>query len=370
VKDRFWHEVDLNVRPLLRSDDVVLAPHGDWPIFPCAARFYEDWMEIGDTTILILHKGHVTGMPKRDLARIAESWQCIYANGVMVVFSRTPRLARDYRRGSGKWYFKTVDRYLRSAELRKRKTKICYVHVPKAAGTSMWNALRKQFPSHVYYSSTSACLRNPPQAEDYDLIGVHFSPSVVASSLSAEDRIVGLVREPMARFFSSVLHARRANEDPESFTGSQRMMRELPLNKFLDAEDGHYESRLQLILFGTHYSKAFHEHPEEEMLAAATAFACREDVILGPSEQSQRFAQTLSHELSLKPLALHRLNVNDRAQVSASLEEFARLEALVTLRVSREREWYEFVCRQFDERFPDVPRRRRRLFGLFGHGQY
>ena len=229
MKDRLWHEVDLNIRPLLRSDDVVLAPRGDWPPFPCTARFYEDWMEVDGSTVLVLHKGHITGMPKRELAQIAVSWQCIYANGVMVVFSRAPKLLRDYRQGAGKRYFRPVDHYLHSAELRKRKTKICYVHVPKAAGTSMWNALRKQLPSHVYYSSIGACLRNPPQASDYDLIGVHFLLRRWPPVLSLEE---GSNREELgaraigASFFSSVLHTRRASEDPESFTLSQRMMRE------------------------------------------------------------------------------------------------------------------------------------------------
>ena len=37
-------------------------------------------------------------------------------------------------------------RFLSSASLRKRRSRIVYVHVPKTGGTSMWASLTRAFP--------------------------------------------------------------------------------------------------------------------------------------------------------------------------------------------------------------------------------
>ena len=352
MKDRLWHEAYLALSPVLARDDVVLAPRGGWPPFPCTLRCYDDWIELGGAGVLVLHKGRMSGMDKAALRAIAASWQCLFANGVMVVFSKAPRLARDARLGPQKKHCRKLEQYLDSARLRKRKSKIIYVHVPKAGGTSMWSALRAQFPSHVYYSDTKAALRNPPGMHDYDLIGIHFSPTVVASCLEPDDWIVGMVREPAARFLSTVLHSRRTVEDADSFTPAQKQMRQASAEEFLESEDGRYESRLQLILFGTDYRKAFHEYSEVQMLEAASAFAARERVILAPVEQSARFAEVLARELSMRQPPLRRLNATDRSEMGDSLAEFAGLDERLQTVIRSEREWYDFVCRRFEERFP------------------
>jgi hypothetical protein len=72
MKDRFWQAVYNSLCPLLNDADVVMAPRGDWPAFPCAAILYDDLIDLSNCTILVLHKGLFTSLPKAELQHVAE----------------------------------------------------------------------------------------------------------------------------------------------------------------------------------------------------------------------------------------------------------------------------------------------------------
>jgi hypothetical protein len=225
MRDPLWQAAYDALRPLLDDADVVLAPRGNWPVFPCAAILYDELIELKDCTVLVLHKGQLTSLPKAELCRIAKEWQWIFANEVFVVLSRSPKIRRDVRRSADNLHYQPLVRFLSSASLRKRRSKIVYVHVPKTGGTSMWASLTRAFPSHVYYPNLRAYLSHPLAPEEYDLIGVHFSPTVLLGSLGKDDWLIGMVRDPTQRFLSGVMHSRRATEDPQTFTASAQAMR-------------------------------------------------------------------------------------------------------------------------------------------------
>jgi hypothetical protein len=196
VKDHLWQAVYERLCPLLDHDDVVLAPRGDWPAFPCSCTLYDDLIEVREATVLVLHKGLLTGLQKAELTRIAAEWEWIFANEVFVVLSRSGKISKDIRRGRDIVHCMPVIRFLHSSSLKKRDAKIIYVHVPNTGGTAMWAALTRAFPSHVYHASIHAYRRNPPGPEEYDLIGLHFLPSDVRQHLSKDDWVVGMVRHP------------------------------------------------------------------------------------------------------------------------------------------------------------------------------
>jgi Sulfotransferase family len=355
MKDRLWQAVYNLLYPLLHGGDVVLAPCGDWPTFPCALILYRDLIDTKDCTVLVLHKGLFTSLPKAKLRRIADQWQWIFANEVFVVFSRTEKIKSDVRRTAAIVHCRPLMRFLHSAALRKRRSKIIYVHVPKTGGTSMWASLTRAFPSHVYFPNIQAYLSNPPTLEDYDLIGLHFSPFVVLQSLSEEDLVIGMVRHPTQRFISGVMHSRRKTEDVATFTAAAKAMREMRLSDYLATDFGQLEARLQLITFGTANRQSLETSSEEELLYSALAFSRRENVVLAPSERSHAFTEFLAKRLSFRPGALGRLNANDPAMYAAYLAEFKSAIRLVTSINAREREFYDFICRSFSAIEEDTP---------------
>lgn len=359
MKDRFWHAVYKALFPLLSETDVVMAPRGDWPPFPCSCTFYDDVIDIADTTVLIMHKGRLADIRKQDLRDITREWQWIFANEVFVVLSRRGKIRRDVRFSLSFIHCWPVIRFLRSASLRKRRSRIFYVHVPKTGGTSMWESLKRRFPSHVYYSSMDAWLNNPPAPDEYDLIGLHFSPTVLSGYLSVDDWTVGMVRHPTERLLSAVVHSRRASEDPETFTPSMRAMREMELIDYLLTEYGRHEARLQLITFGLDDRQAVEAQSDESLLSSALAFAQREKVVLAPSERSRAFSQFLSKRLSFRPKALGRLNANEAAMRTPHLSEFNRAVEVINSMNAPERQFYEFVCHSFSKIYRELPSSRR-----------
>jgi hypothetical protein len=350
MKDRFWQTVYDGLRPLVSETDLLLAPRGAWPAFPCHTVLYDDQIEIGDCTILVLHKARLTSIAKAELRKIADHWQWIFANEVFIVFSRSQRIRNDIRQSAAIVHCRPLIWFLRSASLRRRQSKIVYVHVPKTGGTSMWASLTRAFPAHVYYPSIHAYLRNPPAPDDYDLIGLHFSPTVLLHHLSEDDWLIGTVRHPTDRFFSGVLHCRREAEDPETFTDSAKAMREMRLADYLATDLGRCEARLQLITFGTDYRQSCDAASDQEMLCSAVALARRQNVILAPSECSNAVRKFLARQLSFRPGRLRRLNANDRALRAAHLSEFSQAIELVNSINASEREFYDFICRSFGGR--------------------
>jgi len=345
MQDRAWHEAYQFVQPLLRPDDIVLAPRGDWLPFPCELRLYDDWIDTDGATVVFLHKGLLSDAKKAQIVALARHGQCLFANEVFAVFSVSAgRVSAKAAIGTENRHYRPVDRFIRSASLRKRKSKIIYVHVPKAGGTSMWTALSAAFPSNIYYSSTGACARNPPVGDEYDLIGIHFSPSVIAPYINADDWVIGMVREPTQRLLSTILHCRRPQEDPATFSPAQWAMRNMNIAEFLDTEDGRYESLLQLIIFGTEYPRAFQEYSGEQMLNAALAYAGRDNVILAPSERSEQFVEVLRKKLALPRISLGKLNQNNRTQMSASVTEFEGLMARIRAGCFFESKLYDFIA--------------------------
>jgi hypothetical protein len=300
--------------------------------------------------VLVLHKGQLTSLPKGELRRISNEWQWIFANEIFIVLSRSQKTKRVIRRSRDIVHCKPLIRFLCSASLRRRRSKIVYVHVPKTGGTSMWASLTRAFPSHVFYPSVGAYLKHPPAPEDYDLIGLHFSPNSLLPSLCEEDWMIGMVRHPTHRFLSGVMHSRQTTADPETFTSSAKAMREMELSEFLATDFGRYEARLQLITFGADFRHASEMPSDEEMLRSAVAFSQRGNIVLAPSERSPAFAEFLARRLSFRPGPLRRLNANEPTMHSAHWCEFSRARGLINAINSRERDFYDVVCQSFSGR--------------------
>jgi hypothetical protein len=349
MKDRLWQAVYNALRPLVNDADVVTAPRGDWPTFPCAAIFYDDLIDLKNCTILVLHKGQLTSLPKDELQLVAEEWQWIFANEVFVVLSRSRKIKEDVRRSADFIHCKLLTRFLSSAVLRKRRSKIVYVHIPKTGGTSMWASLTRAFPSHVYYPSLRAYLNSPPAQDDYDLIGLHFSPSILLSSLREDDWVIGMVRDPTQRLLSAVMHSRRETEDIETFTASAKAMRDMDLARYIATDLGRLEARLQLITFGIDYWRLADAACDQEMLRSARALAQRGNVLLAASERSPAFMELVAKRLEFRRGALHRLNANEPSILAANLTEFNNAVGLITSINAREREFYDFVRQSFDK---------------------
>ncbi len=127
------------------------------------------------------------------------------------------------------------------------------------------------------------------------MIGLHFPPGAILPSLRQDDWVIGMIREPIRRLLSAIMHSRRETEDLETFTASTRAMRQMDLSQYLSTDLGRLEARLQLVMFGNDYSKPVSPLSDPQMLLSARAFAQRENTILAPSERSLEFIKFVAH---------------------------------------------------------------------------
>jgi hypothetical protein len=343
LRDPAWLDAYRAAAAILRPSDVLLAPSGSWPSFPCPARFYQGPFELGDATTLLLHKGRLASLPKPVLSDIMARWTCTHANEVFVLLSAT--IAKSSRLPSlRRWvYLRSVRRYLKSRQLKRRDGAIYFVHIPKTAGTSLWNSLRRAYPSNVYYPDYESWQANPPAAGDYDLVGLHFPISTVAPTLREEDVALTLLRDPTKRFFSTLAHARRRSEDPQTFTPAMQAMRAMSAAEFLATEDGRLEARRQLVLLGSDHRLPFYRFADAEMMKNALALLERPNVMFAPSDSADRFLAELAAKLGFHPRALPRNNATTAETYAEFTEEFREAAPLVEYENAVERALYKQI---------------------------
>jgi len=356
MKDPLWQEVYRALLDFLRRDDAVLLPFGDWPDLPCKTSYYGDLISIDDATVFVLHKGRFGAIDKATLRRIADSWQCIFGNGVFLCFSKDFRARRDIRRGrspidhrvlQGRFPPNALRRFLQSKALRRRTSHIWYIHLPKAAGTSMWQSVSQAFPARIYYGSATAFSINPPDIDEYDLIGGHLRLSLITRHLAAEDWVIGLMREPTERLRSAFLHSRRPNADPLTFTATMRAMRDMPFAEFIRTGDGQLEARQQLIMLG-YDDGAVRSSPDDlDCLERAKAILSSDRFLFAPCTRADDFLNVATGRSHIRARHSQPLNTSTYEAQLADINEFNESLEQTLLANAGERRLYEFVVKRF-----------------------
>lgn len=347
MKDPLWLAVHRALVPQLRPTDRVLAPRADWPPFPCAVRPYDGVITLDDDTVLVLHKGRLPAIDKAVLAEVVAQWPCLFANAVFAVFAAPPRPGGLRRLALPSDHLRRVHRHLGSRGEKILGPTIYHLHLPKTGGTAVWEALSKALRSRVYYGDVTTFTARPPAPGDYDLVGLHGSLSMIEGLLREGDLVVGLLRDPVDRFMSSVVHARRPRADPTLFTPQQRAMREGTIAAFLASEAGVAEARLQSLLLGAPHDVPLGSVAEADVLANAMAVVARGDCLFAPMAASQELVQAALARFGLTAPILRRENENDPADYARHQGELNEAVPVLEAITAGDRRLFELVSRTF-----------------------
>jgi len=287
-------------------------------------RYYADRIEILDANVLFLHKARLGALPRAELARLCDDWSLIFANDVFVCLARdldppaSPELEIYLR------YFRPVQHYLTPAAFRRSSQTIYFMHIPKTAGTTAWDAITRPLQAKVYYDSHTSFVANPPSVNDYDIVGGHVFRSAFKRASAPGSRIACILRDPVERVRSAFLHARRRSEDASTFSPTMKLMRELPLRDFLDHPDGKTEANLQLLMLGAPLYETSAKVDNPEFQACAHAAIADANNIITTASQLDAFVDRLRSLLGLPPFEgpLPRLNCLNAADHQSDLAEF------------------------------------------------
>ena len=345
MRDPCWQAAWAALEPLLRRHDRLLLPRGDWPCEGRPVRFYDNEIRIGQASVLVLHKGRLAGLGKPALRWVMRRWRFVFANEVLACFRKATPFPLRKQPHIDDPHVCTLYEHVHSHRLKRIAGTVYFSHIPKAAGTAVWTALSQQVRSSIYYDSFETFRSNPPQPGEYDLVGGHVPVPLLLAHAADGDRVVGLVREPTARFRSAFLHSRRAEEDPVTFTPIMQAMRRDPLRAFLQTPDGQMELRQQLLMLGFDYASDYAVHRDAELLGVAKRLLEDKRCLFRPTEQIDGFmsdvADMLRIDLSGARLGRHNAAGPEQADQTAEFEDALPLIAAGN---GCERALYEFVA--------------------------
>ena len=347
--DPAWQEAWDAVAPSLSQDDRILLPVGQWP--HADVRTYRYVIEIGDATVLFLYKGRLSGIARGVLKRVYDNWCPIFANAVFACFRRRRwpgflNLQREKARSSA--HYGPIREYLKARKLKQCRNTIFFVHIPKTAGTTVWEAVGNPVAAKLYCENHEPFERHPPRARDFDLIGGHVSLPIMARVATRRDHFAAVLRDPVARFCSAFLHCRRSAEDPKTFTRAMRLMRERPLEEFLRDPGAPMEICQQTIMLGFAFDRVYGSEVEQEIFDRACAAVERKGNLFATTRGVPRFVQTLRARLRLMPFegTLGTRNACNPTAQNRDIEEFAASLPQIRSMIAMEQELYDRVARQ------------------------
>ncbi|UMM09083.1 sulfotransferase family protein [Gluconobacter frateurii] len=352
--DPLWQDAWRAILPYLSPNDRILLPEGNWPTANVAeVRTYHYVIDIDDATVLILYKARMAGIPHDVLKKIYTTWKPIFANEVFACFKHygfrrildpVMRRAKHYR---------VIKEALYSRKLRRCRDTLFFVHIPKTAGTTVWEAIGERTPSKLYYESYESIVCSPPKCKNFDLIGGHVSLPLFAALAASNDCIAAVLRDPLARFRSAFLHSRRVNEDPQTFTDTMRFMRDNSLRDFLTYPDAVMEICQQTVMLGFDFNSPYDSSMEQGIFEQARAAVEQPKNLFATTCQLESFIGAMRTKLKLplldKPLPIR--NASNHISQKQDIEEFEDSISKIREILHMDQDLYNIVRRKSEKYF-------------------
>lgn len=327
MQDPAWYAAWKAIEPFLMQGTECLAPEGNWPTHRTTClRIYSDHIDIGDATVFVLHKARLGAISRVDLGRLCQEWHVVFANAVFVCFVRDGYRRLTLNRLRFYKHLKPLHHHIAPLAARASDTTSCFLHIPKTGGTSAWRMLSPTVRAKIYYESNTTFEQNPPDPRDYDLIGGHVFLCNLERDLTAQTRVFGILRDPVERFRSAFLHARRKEEDPGALSPTMRRMRESDLGTFLEHPDAYGEANMQTLMLGATTRLAGQSLKEgqhlERALQAVDAPHTRFTTVARAADLLEEVQSCL--QLKRRTCTLGQFNRADTGRQQADIEEFER----------------------------------------------
>ena len=249
--DPFWNEA-------VKAIDSLAMQLGEFSIAVPAELLSEVKGAVpygSEAAAILLHKGRMNLLPLVQLREIAH-WTPVLANNVFVLLSAV---------GTGKGpdipaaaqidaaHLRPVMDYLKDVTTKRFAGKQrVLLHIPKTAGTSLFEAARQKAARALYLPEHSLLDGATTHFPGHDLIGGHVAYHAIAPRLGNVP-YMAVVRDPLDRLISVAGHARRPEENVEQLGPNMRFLRAHSLRSFMEEGDGYAELFLQQwMLTGTH----------------------------------------------------------------------------------------------------------------------
>lgn len=279
--DEFWRSAYEKALRISEGEPILAPERFDLE----TVDVYEEYRSDRSYAVIILHKDLVASLPISGLARLMQ-YDVNYENAVFLVLEMKP----------GGSVGTSLSGLMRRLFWRSGK-KICFVHIPKTAGTTIVANLRRNTFGVRYFGVRREFLecRN---VEEFNAVCGHFYFKDVMDSSFAPDVSLSVVRDPLERFISAVAHARRPEEDASTFGPSMKAMRELPLEEYVSTEIALREISAHSIYLG--WRKMGQERDVDAMRENALDAVRTQQLRVFPADDLQRLQEFMQAELRFR----------------------------------------------------------------------
>ena len=206
---------------------------------------YADARKEIEHPVIIVKKDDLLSLPRWLITQLGD-YETAFENAVFFVLRYPPKKQRfRCRYSKPQSHMKRAIRYLSQLGIQ-----LDFVHIPKTAGTSITQILKSTSIGYQYFArhqDLMAC----QNINEYSTIAGHFYLTELMEKRGAHTGdIFTVVRDPIERFLSAVGHARRPDEDPNTFGPSMTAMRNLTLMEFMQTPYADSEVSLTSYILG------------------------------------------------------------------------------------------------------------------------
>lgn len=303
-----------------RSERFVLPPFIAFKDYDKSIS-YLDLTEIDGFDYFVLHKGMLLSLDFHHLDLILGK-KCVYANGVFAIFD----LKQTRDRISEALFYEDIrsanQDYQDAKEEAINSRKLVFLHIPKSAGTSLYESLRRQSARSLYITGANAYLNKKKGGFDHlNILAGHFSRRNITEKFAPGTPIdwVTILRNPVERLLSMVQHARRS--DIENYGSAIVEMREKSISELLESKRFFSQMHIAFICLSDRRPPVIHEHNLQEVARECLDFLAQDNVTFGFQDSLNDIPKLLNMRLGFNLDIPKQLNAAQGRQYEKSLDD-------------------------------------------------
>ena len=273
-------------------------------------KSYFEYHLYDDFDLFILHKGMETWFDCDFLKYIFASYSVLLENPVFIIMGNIKYRHSDINKFHIESFTNNIE--ARHKEIIENR-KIIFLHVPKCAGTSLFNILKYKFKRNIYFSNIKESINFKQSLNNYNVIAGHTNLKVIQNKINFTNVTwLTILRNPIERFLSVVAHSRRKSID--NLGSNMTALRKMKLIEFMKTKNAHNElHQIYRILTSRDYKK-INEYDLAEISDEILTFLAQENVYFGLQNKFEEYINNFTKftKITLPPL----YKVNIKANVS------------------------------------------------------
>ena len=344
--DPFWNPVFSFIEER-RDNKFIVPPFIAFKHYDNSASYLE-YGQFDGFDYFVLNKDLLLSLDFHDIELILGK-ACVFANPVFAIY--------DLKKKKNKYSLlqwskdsRSVDqRYVSAKAENINSQKLIFVHIPKCAGTALYDQLRTQSARSLYIIGQNTF---PARGFDHmNILAGHFSRFSITKKYAEGTNFewVTVLRDPIERLFSMIRHSRRS--DIENIGPSIVEMRTKSIPELLNSRRFFVEMHCTLIYLSDRKAIEIREDNLMEVARECLEFLKSDNVTFGFQDLINEIPQLLNMKLGYDLEIPKQLNSAEGRQYEKSIEDAHGSYAQISEIVKADTWFYKEAKKLYSDRF-------------------